>query len=65
MKRHRPRKLRDRRGAKRGEGKSPYARYNKRPYAHHPDLIAWKKRIMVGDKAGADYHDAQWRRSLG
>lgn len=42
-------------------GKSPYVKYQKRPFIYSDDLNNWTAAIKKGDKAAADRHDKAWR----
>lgn len=46
---------------KKHEGKSPYAKYGKRPHKYSDHLASWTAAVKAGDKAAMERADHRWR----
>lgn len=46
------------------KGKSPYVKYQKRPYLYSDELNNWTAAIKKGDKKTADRFDTQWKQKF-
>lgn len=43
-------------------GRSPYARYEKRPYQYSQEYREWRHAVMNNDDAGAREANVKWQR---